>query len=257
MKKTLLIAFSVFIARFGFAQTAVDFTATDCNSTSHTLFTELNAGKVIVITWVMPCNACIAGASTASSTVQNMGNPNVVFYLVDDYGNSTCSTLNSWKTTYSITANAVFDNSGNVIKMADYGPTGMPKTIVLGGNTCHSVFFNYNGTPSSSALQTAINNALTPCTGVIENNAVSMGLNVFPNPVSSTATVNYTLTKSTVVTVEVMNELGEKINVISLGNQSAGKQEYKFNLESLSAGVYFVKLSAGEASETIKLTVTK
>ena len=254
MKRTLLLAIAGLVSSFSFAQTATDFTATDCNSTSHNLFTELNAGKVVVMTWVMPCSACIGGASTASSTVLGYANPNVVFYLVDDAGNSSCSTLNSWASTNSITTNATFSNAGNLINMSDYGTSGMPKTVVLGG-TSHTVFFNYNGTPSTSALQTAINNALA--TGIIEPNKVKMGLNVFPNPVSSATTVNYTLTKSVDVTIEVVNQLGEKMSVTKLGNQSAGKQEYKLNLESLSAGIYFVKLSAGEASETTKLTVTK
>ena len=60
MKKTLLTAISGLFTILGFAQTtATDFTANDCGGTSHTLFTELNAGNVIVITWVMPCSSCI------------------------------------------------------------------------------------------------------------------------------------------------------------------------------------------------------
>ena len=103
MKKTLLTVLLAAFAKFTFATFATDFTATDCASTSHNLFTELAAGKVVVITWVMPCGACITGASNASNAVIAVGNPNVVFYLVDDAGNTNCSSLNSWASTNSIT----------------------------------------------------------------------------------------------------------------------------------------------------------
>ena len=80
------------------AQTAADFTALDCNGVSHNLYTDLGAGKVIVVTWVMPCGSCIGGAASAYNAVQSFAtsNPGKVFnYLVDDAGSS-CSSLASW-----------------------------------------------------------------------------------------------------------------------------------------------------------------
>ncbi len=252
MKKSLLVAVAVCSTFFGFAISAVDFTATDCSSNSHNLYTELSAGKVVVITWVMPCNACISVASTVANTVQGMGNPNVVFYLVDDYGNTTCSTLTSWASTNSITTNATFGNSGNVIKMTDYGSTGMQKTVVI--SPSHLVCYNVIGAVSQTALQNAINNALT---GVKEEAKTSLNMNLFPNPAVNNTKITYALTKSGSVTLDIVNELGQKVKSVSLGNQSAGKQEYQLSLESFSAGIYFIRLNAGEASETTKLTISK
>src|SRR5688572_17237395 len=157
MKKLLFTLFAVLAITFGCAQTATDWTVNDCAGNPHTLFSELDAGKVVVITWVMPCGACIAPASTAANTVTGFGNPNVIFYLVDDYGNTNCASMNSWASVNSITANAKFTNAA--IDMTDYGTAGMPKTVVLGG-TSHTVFYNVNGAVSQSALQTAISNAL-------------------------------------------------------------------------------------------------
>lgn len=256
MKKTLLLS-SVILFCMGkiSAQTAVDFTVNDCASTSHTLFTELNAGKVVVMTWVMPCGACIGIAGTASSKVKSYSSTNpgrVKFYLVDDYGDSPCNTINSWANTNSITTDAVFSNSA--IKMTDYGSAGMQKTVVLGG-TNHTVFYNVVGTVSSSALATAINNALAATTAVTENNNFNMGLNIYPNPVTNNTKVYYTLTKAANVNLEMINVLGEKISTVSLGTQSAGKQEYPINIEFLTEGVYFIKLNAEETSQTVKFTV--
>src|SRR4051812_49233225 len=88
-----------------FAQTAPDFTAIDCDGTSHNLYSELNTGKVIVLNWVMPCSMCIGGSAGAYNTVQGYAssNPGVVLhYLLDDNGGTACSTLQSWAVTNSI-----------------------------------------------------------------------------------------------------------------------------------------------------------
>ena len=255
MKKTLLVAFAGFLTTFGFAQTAVNFTLNDCASSSHTLFTELNAGKVIVLTWVMPCGQCIGIASTAATTAQGYASSNpgrVKFYLVD--GNNMCSTLASWASTNSITPDAVFSNSA--IKMTDYGSSGMQKTVVMGGPD-HTVYYNQVGNISASAIQTAINNALAATTGIAENKISNFGLNVFPNPSASNSKVSYTLTTPATVSIDILNLLGEKVNTISLGTQSAGKQEAQINVESLSKGIYLIRLNAGEATETVQISVTR
>lgn len=256
--KKLLLFFLILLSGFiGFSQTAVNFTANDCAGSSHTLFTELDAGKVIVLTWVMPCGACISVASSAAAKAQSFASSNpgrVKFYLVDDYANSSCSTLNSWASTNSISPDASFSNAA--IKMTDYGTAGMQKTIVLGG-TSHTVYYNVVGAVSASALQTAITNALNATTGIAENNNVNMGLNVFPSPAFSNTKVNYTLNITSEVNIDVVNLLGEKVSSVYLGTQSAGKQEYQVNCESLKEGVYFIRLKAGEAIQTTKITVIR
>ena len=89
MKKTLMIIL-VILTTLGFAYaqtTATDFTANDCNGIPHSLFDELDNGKVIVITWVMPCVPCATFAGYASDAVQYFAttHPGMVKnYLADD-----------------------------------------------------------------------------------------------------------------------------------------------------------------------------
>ncbi|TAL56860.1 MAG: T9SS type A sorting domain-containing protein [Bacteroidetes bacterium] len=257
MKKIVLSTLVGLVAQFVFAQTAVNFTATDCVGLPHTLFTELDAGKVVVITWVMPCAACIPVASTVATTVQGYSSSypgRVKFYLVDDYADTQCSSLSGWASANSITPDANFSDA--VISMADYGGSGgsMQKTIVLGGDS-HAVFYNVNGTVAVSALQTAITNALAATSGIASNNDMSLGLSVFPSPASSNTKINYTIVKATNVNIELMNILGERVNAIFSGVQFPGKQEYQINVESLSEGIYFIKIDAGGLTQTVKLTV--
>lgn len=255
MKKTVLTALAGLALTFGFAQTATDWTVDDCAGNSHTLFSELDAGKVVVIGWTMPCGACIGSMQTAANTVVGFANSNVVFYLCDDEANTACSTIESWASTNSITANAHFSNAA--IDMLDYGNAGMPKTVVLGGSS-HTVYYKVNGTNSQNDLQIAINDALNAgTTSIAENNNAGIGFSVFPNPAVTNAKINYTLTTASEVTIEVNNILGEKVSTVSLGKQNAGEHEYQLNLEALSTGSYFIKLNAGKTTETVKVTVTR
>ena len=101
MKKILLInALFYFSVGVVFAQTtATDFTTDDCNGMSHQLFTDLDAGNVIVIGWVMPCGPCATYTLPAYDAVQSfaISHPGRVhFYMADDYANSTCSYLSGW-----------------------------------------------------------------------------------------------------------------------------------------------------------------
>lgn len=254
--------FPFFIAFFTLAAlsaqtTATNFTCNDCSGNSHTLFTELDSGKVIVLIWVMPCPGCIAGGLAVDSITKSyaISNPGIVkFYLADDFANSVCHNISSWVNLNNLSPDAEF--SDTAISMAHYGTAGMPKIIVLGGSS-HTVFYNQSGTPSAIALQTAINNALSANAGIIERDNNKMGLTLFPNPALNNSKIKYTLARSADVTIEVMNLLGKKIKTFSLGIQSAGKQEYQINLESLSNGLYFTRLTAGEISEIVEVTVIR
>ena len=130
----------------------------------------------------------------------------------------------------------------------------MNLTVVL-GQASHTVYYSVSGNNTTSTLQAAIVKALGSNTGIIENTNSKLGLGVFPSPVISDAKISYTLNQSADVSITVLNVLGEKVNTISLGTQTAGKQEYQLNVGSFSKGIYFIKLSAGEATETTKISV--
>lgn len=258
MKKTLLSICSGLALTFGFAQTATNFTVNDCAGNSHTLFTELDAGKVIVMCWVMPCATCIAPASADASAVQSFASSHpgrVKFYILDDTGGSSCNTLTSWQSTNSITSDATFQNAGNVIKMTDYGTAGMPKTVVLGGTT-HTVFYNVNGTVTSTGLQTAITNALNSTTGIQEQGATLTSLNLYPNPADIRTEISYSLGTASEIKIDIYNVVGEKIATVFSGQQGQGEHNMAVDTQKLSSGIYFIKFSGGNEEKTIKLSVS-
>lgn len=254
MKKILfafiLVAFSV----RGMAQTAVNFNANDCSGVNHDLFTELDAGKIIVLCWVMPCGACVGPSITTYNIVQSYAtsHPNkVFFYLIDDYANTNCTSLASWATSNNLTNSTKFSNSA--INMMDYGSTGMPKIVVVGG-TNHQVFYNANNSVNATALQNAINSAIGT-SGIIDPVAQSSTVNVFPNPAGESSVITAILTGNELVTIELMTLEGKILEGIYTGELTKGEHIFNLDLAKYSNGIYLIKWTIGGKTETTKLNV--
>jgi len=258
MKRKLFICLAALSFTFANAQTtATNFNCNDCSSTNHDLFTELNSGKVIVIAWVMPCSSCISGALAGYTAAQNHPGQ-AYFYLADDYGTTSCSTMSSWANTNGMSScNAIFSNS--VVKMSDYGSAGMPKVVVLGGPN-HTVYYNQNNSAiSQSGIEAAINQALADiAAGVNENKGNSSTVDIYPNPSNtSLSTLSIKLTKESKVKVEIQNLLGQKVSEVYNGNLSQGENDIKLNTSELPNGNYFVTCSDGETTKKIKLIISR
>lgn len=258
MKKSLLIGFTLFLMHTAASgqTTATDFTLTDCAGNSHSLFADLDAGKVIVISFVMPCASCIGPSVSTYDAVANyaISNPGrVFFYLSDDNGTTSCSSLNTWATQNGMQNATIISNPA--LKMSQYNGNGvgMPKIVVLGG-TNHTVFYNENDGDNSHNLDAAINQALGT-TGLSKDENEIVNLNVFPNPSKNTTTITYSLNQSKSINIEVFNILGEKVKTIALEKQTVGKHATQIDFEPFSNGIYFIKLNTSNASEIVKFTV--
>ena len=79
----------------------------------------------------------------------------------------------------------------------------------------------------------------------------------YPNPFNPITNINYSLPIEDYVTLEVYNINGNLITTLNSGNQSAGNHTIEWNAEGFPSGVYFVKLDAGEFTQTQKLMLVK
>lgn len=254
MKKTILLSGIIALFHLATAQTAANFTVSDCDGNSHTLFNDLDAGKVVVMVWVMPCGTCIAPAKTAFNAAKAFESSNpgtVLYYLVDDFGNSSCSTLKSWASTNAITPTATFSNPA--IKMVDYGSNGMPKVVVLGGSG-HKVFLNLNSGVTNTNVTNAINDALIAA-DVNENTLPSIQVSLFPNPASEQMSAQYTLNATQQVRADIYNVAGEFVQTLFDENQSMGAQNISIPTTELSSGMYMLKIRGEQFAEVIKFSV--
>lgn len=239
--------------------TATNFTCNDCSGVSYDLFTELDAGKVVVLDWVMPCGACVGPSLTAYNMVsgyQTSHPGKVLFFMADDYANSSCLSINSWANQYGMPESAWSRRFVNTaIRMLDYGSNGMPKIVVLGGAN-HTVFYNANNTVNATALQNAINAALT-VSGLEEGKGFIHSLTTYPNPTTDRATLKFNLEKSSDVLIELYNLKGKKVMDVFSGRMNAGESKTDIDTSKLSSGVYLMKVSASGKTNYVNLAVSR
>lgn len=261
MRQILLTLSIVFCgASFAAGQTtATNFTATDCNSSSHTLFTELDAGKIVVLVWVMPCGTCISDAKGAFDAVGTFATSHpgkVVFYLSDDVGNVPCNSLNAWATSNGMAGATTFANAGNVIDENNYGGNGMPHVVVMGG-TDHKIYLNLrSGSNNFTTIKDAITTALT--TTAVEQVAIgSSDVMVYPNPATNGINVGCAIALSGPVSLDVFDVRGVKVQSAT-EHVAAGQQNINLALgNALSNGYYMLRLSTAGTSKVVGFAVAR
>jgi len=79
----------------------------------------------------------------------------------------------------------------------------------------------------------------------------------YPNPFNPSTNIQFALPQSGLVTLEVFNITGEKVDVLISEELNAGKYNYEWNGSDLTSGIYFYKLQAGSFVKTKKMTLMK
>lgn len=121
------------------------------------------------------------------------------------------------------------------------------------GNNFGNIWL-YNGDYNFEAEATAAN--VTTVVGVEENEA-NISLNVYPNPANNIANVNFSITESADVLIEVINLTGAKVASFNKGNLAAGNYNHQLEVNNFAAGVYMVNVVANGQVNTMRVTVEK
>ena len=79
----------------------------------------------------------------------------------------------------------------------------------------------------------------------------------YPNPFNPTTVINYSISRSSFVTLEVYDILGRKVATLINGEKPAGNYHVEFNGSNLATGVYLYRLHAGNFSAVKKLILLK
>jgi len=80
-------------------------------------------------------------------------------------------------------------------------------------------------------------------------------LKVYPNPVSSNATIDFNLIESENVLISVSDMSGRIIDVIAKSKMNAGTHQLEWNTSNLDKGVYLLQLQSAAGVEAQKLVV--
>ncbi len=256
MKKILLSLLANFLLIGGiFSQTyATDFNATDCDGNAHHLFSELDNGKVVVIAWVMPCNPCVPDPLNAYTIVQGYASTNpgkVLFYLADDYANTTCQSLATWAGNFGMGSCIKFSDAA--VNMGDYGQPGMPKLVVLGGDQ-HKVYYNENS--SSQGITAAIDQAIAESPTAINTLNKGLSISTYPNPVNNTLNIDFNPVFHASLQLEIFNLLGARVYSDKIFNNQ-NKETLQIDVNGLENGAYFLKIHDGATSGVVKFSVSR
>ena len=79
----------------------------------------------------------------------------------------------------------------------------------------------------------------------------------YPNPFNPTTVISYSIPKSSNVSIKVFDVLGNLILTLVNQNQETGSYKVNFDASSLSNGIYFYKISAGEFTSIKKMLLLK
>ena len=79
----------------------------------------------------------------------------------------------------------------------------------------------------------------------------------FPNPFNPVTTINFGLPEEGLIKLEVFNVLGRKVAILADGKMEAGYHQVVWNATTMSSGVYFYKITAGDHTMIKKCILMK
>ncbi len=105
----------------------------------------------------------------------------------------------------------------------------------------------------------SLDNALTDIRGsgplsVPDRYALSRN---FPNPFNPSTTIEYSLPERAFVTIKVYDVLGREVSTLVDGVEEAGSRRVVFDAANRPAGVYYVRMTAGDFSATQEMLLVK
>jgi len=118
-----------------------------------------------------------------------------------------------------------------------------------------------NPAGSQADIGACENPRATPTTGVDDHpNALPSRFALeqnYPNPFNPSTTIRYDLPRSSHVTLSVYDVLGRKVATLLNEEKSAGTYTVQWDASSVSSGVYFYRLKAGDFVQTKRMMVVR
>ncbi|MGA2669240.1 MAG: T9SS type A sorting domain-containing protein [Ignavibacteria bacterium] len=212
----------------GLATTATDLPNIGMTTNGGVSFSLVNIGSGIssptlsVAKWVPGTNIIFVGGSilTANGIVKSIDG-GATWHVMTTGGISAISHLDVYKEANNVIHAYAVAGDGSCLRLRD-------STLFLGVNN------NNSNVPSEYAL---------------EQN--------FPNPFNPSTTIKYALPRSSNVMLKIYDMLGNEVRTVVNEFKPAGSYSVNFDASSLSSGVYFYKIVAGDFTDAKKMTLVK
>jgi hypothetical protein len=79
----------------------------------------------------------------------------------------------------------------------------------------------------------------------------------YPNPFNTQTTVQYSLATQSLVSIDIFDILGRKIETFTEGIKPAGNHQATWDASGQASGIYFYRIKAGDKVETKRMTLMK
>jgi peroxiredoxin len=260
MKRLLLTLTIGIVYTFSFAQTtlteAVDFSLKDIDGNTIHLFQLLDEGNYVCIDFFSTsCGPCSFYSPDFQLSYEDFGqNQGDVYHMSICWGDYNGGVA-YYQDLYGLEFPAVsgFEGGGNQVYW-DYDIQSYPTVILIAPD--HSIVEQYIWEPTQENINDAILMAGGTMVGVDEL-AVDVNFNIYPNPVSNgSATLSFSNKSTLNVEVAVFNLLGSEVYSKESNVFQPGNHEIRMDVSDLPAGTYFVTLKSDkELLGTSKMVV--
>jgi hypothetical protein len=116
----------------------------------------------------------------------------------------------------------------------------------------------YSGFDNSNHSQIGFANEITVKVDEVKQLPTEIRLNQnYPNPFNPTTTIIYEIPEKSIVTLKVYDILGNEITTLLNEEKQPGSYKVNWNANSISSGIYFYTLSAGNYFSTKKMVLIK
>ncbi len=110
--------------------------------------------------------------------------------------------------------------------------------------------------PTSGCTTQVCKNVVVNFVGVHEYTNFLKSISISPNPAKSFVSIDYSLTKSSKLSISILDVTGKLIDTIESEKElEVGNHNKRYNIESLSSGIYFIRFKTDNGLETKKLIV--
>jgi hypothetical protein len=113
--------------------------------------------------------------------------------------------------------------------------------------------------PNTPSVTIPVSMEVQP-TGIEESDNLPIEFSLsqnYPNPFNAQTTIQYSLPEKSMVTIDIYDILGRKIETLAEGIEPAGNHQAIWDAIGQSSGIYFYRIKAGDKVETKRMVLMK
>lgn len=175
-------------------------------------------------------------------------------YSPQDLSINTGDTV-EFRNSTTVTHPTIFDN-GPFAGAVNALPVNGSFRLIFTQPGAFTFYCNAHATANSYPAGQTGKITVTASTGVTKNNGGIGAIQVYPNPATDKISVIFNLKKDNMVTVKLIDVLGNEVATLLNDRLSSGEYNQSLAIPSrISKGLYFVKVSIGSESSMKRISI--